>query len=291
MQRPLATSFTGIAVIAAVAALAPCAAAQGDNGFLRGEGNFDAAFTYSVEKFEHFWVDDMKVSDPGIGKLYRESWNFWFSYGLNDDLDLVASASIVRADAKGDANLRDHSALQDGVFGAKWRFVNQEMGPGALSVLLTPAVKIPLYHYEANDVTALGDGQVDYRLRGVIQYTASCGAYAAIETGYDVRTEGTPNEIPIHVSVGATLFDRLTVTPFMSWVNSMGGPDIGQDDFPDVEEDSTRGGVGAYLRLTDHVGATAGYKTTFQGSNTGDSWSYWAGIVFRIGRGGDDGGE
>ena len=283
MHGSLAKSLTRVAAVTVVGAMAPCALAQGDNGFLRGEGNLDVALTYAVEKFDHFWIDDHKVSAPPIGEIERTSGNLWLAYGLNPDVDLVMSASYVNADSDGSANLHEHSALTDGVFGAKWRFVNNAMGPGSLSVLLTPAVKIPLSHYKANDVLALGDGQIDYRFRGVVQYTADCGAYVALETGYDVRSDGTPNEIPINLSIGATLFDRLTVTPFMNWVNSMGGPDIGQDDFPDVEEDSTRGGIAAYLRLTEMFGVTGGYKATFQGSNTGDSWTWWAGIVFKIG--------
>jgi hypothetical protein len=269
-------------VVALFVVLAPTSFAQGDNGFLRGAGRTDVAFTYSVEEFEHFWVDDHRMRDAGIGTLERESWNLWVAHGIRDDLDLVATATYVRADTSGSAKPPEHSNLQDGTLGAKWRVFEQQLGPGSFSALAAPAVKIPLAHYAANEVTAIGDGQIDYRLRAIVQYRFDFGAYVAFESGYDVRSEGTRNEVPIHLSVGATVFDRLTITPFMSWVNTMGGKDIGRDDFPDVEEDSTRGGVSGYLRLTDRFGATGGCKTTFQGSNTGDSWSWWLGLVLRF---------
>ena len=284
MHRSLPKLCRSVAVAAAaVAGVAATANAQGDNGFLRGEGKTDIAFSYSVDKSQHFWVGDHKTSDPAIGKLYHYSYNFWAAYGLRDDIDLVASTAIVRADATGSGNIRDHQALTDGVFGAKWRVFDQRLGPCGLSFALTPAVKIPLYHYQANAVTALGDGQIDYRIRGVAQVQFDCGAFVALETGYDVRTGGTPNEVPINLSVGGTFMDRLTVTPFLEWMNSQGDKDIGQTpELPDVEEDYYRWGVGAYLRLTDRFGITGGYKATINGKNTPDSWTTWAGIVFRI---------
>jgi hypothetical protein len=283
MHRSLPKLCLSLSVAAvASAGLSATAHAQGDNGFLRGEGKTDISFNYSYEKFSRFWVGDDKVHDPAIGKVYRESYNFWAAYGLRDDLDLVAQASIVRADTTGNPRMRDHSALQDGVFGAKWRVFDQRLGPGSFTIAATPAVKIPLSHYEANAVTALGDGQIDFRFRGVAQYQLDCGAYLAVETGYDVRMGGTPNQYPINVSLGATVFDRLTVTPFIEYMNSEGSDDIGQVDFPDVEEDYYRWGIGTYLRLNEHIGVTAGYKATIDGKNTGDSWSYWAGIVFKI---------
>jgi len=274
--------FVRLVVAGAVLApLIPTAAAQtGDTGFLRGKGKLDIALTYGLDKSERVWVGDTKT-DIG-GKLYHYNYNLWAAYGLRDDLDLSFSTSVVRADVTGDSGIRDHQALTDGVFGAKWRFLDQKIAGGALSVAATPALKIPLYHYKATTITQLGDGQVDVRLRGVLQYTADCGAYVALESGYDVRFEGTPNEVPIALTVGATFFNRLTISPFWMTNYSFGDDDLGEDKAPDVEEEATRAGVGLYYRMTERFGATAGYKTTFQGRNTFDLWGYWVGLVIRI---------
>lgn len=270
------------AVVAAIAAFAASASAQGDNGFLRGEGRYDISATYSLEKFKNFWVGDTKMNDSGIGKLYRESYNFWGAYGWSDDLDIVASAAIVSTDTTGTANLRDYEKVQDGVLGAKWRFFDTTLGAGKLALLATPAVKCPLSHYQANEVTAIGDGQIDYRFRAVAQYTADCGAYIALESGYDLRSSGTPDQTPVNLTIGATFWNRFTVSPFYEYMNSWGGKDIGQTDFPKVQEDYERWGVATYLRWTDRIGVSAGYKATIDGKNTGDLWGWWAGLVFRF---------
>jgi len=270
-------------VVAATVCVATAgASAQGDNGFLRGKGKFDAAFSYIHEDYDQFWMGDHKVKDPGVGEVTRETGSLWVAYGLRDDVDIVATAAYVDAEADGTGNFDDERALQDATIGAKWRVWEHRLGPGGLSVLAAPAVKIPMSHYEANDVTAIGDGQIDYRARAVIHYGFDCGAYIAVESGYDFRTEGTPNEIPLNVSVGATFFDRVTITPFYALVDAKGGDDIGQVPFPDVEEDYTRWGIAAYVRITEMLGLTGGYKDTLQGKNTGDVTGYWIGIVGRF---------
>lgn len=275
------TGLSFLVIAAAVSVAAPVASAQGDNGFLRGKGQTDVAFTYVHEEYESFWVADHKVRDPAVGEVTRESMNLWIAHGLRDDLDLIVSGSYVDAEADGTGNFDDEHALQDAVLGAKWRFWDRRLGPGNLSVLATPAVKIPMTHYEANNVTAIGDGQVDLRFRGVIHYSFDCGAYVAVESGYDYRTDGTPNEMPFNVSFGATFFDRVTVSPFWSRVAAIGGDDIGQPgfSFPDVEEDYTRWGIGAYVRITEMFGATLGFSNTTAGTNTGDVNGYWLGLV------------
>src|SRR6185295_11849402 len=107
-------------------------------------------------------------------------------------------------------------------------------------------IKIPLSHYESDALTAIGDGQIDYRARAIAQYRFDNGMFVAVESGFDYRTEGPPNEIPFNAMVGATFFGRVTVTPFYTLVHSRGNKDIGQTDFPSVREEATRWGVSAY---------------------------------------------
>src|SRR5262245_50943572 len=132
-------SFLVIAV--AVAFAAPRATAQGDNGFLRGKGKTDVAFTYVHEEYDKFWVADHKVEDPAVGEVTRETGSLWIAHGLDDDLDLVITAAYVDAEADGTGNFDDENDLQDATVGAKWRFWQRRLGPGSVSVLATPAVK------------------------------------------------------------------------------------------------------------------------------------------------------
>jgi hypothetical protein len=274
-MRWMAGSVAAIATVG----LGGTAAAQGDDGFLRGAGRLDLALSYGWEEFDEFWAGSDKVEDPAVGEVTRESLNLWLAYGLADELDVVATATWADAENDGTTHFHDERAPQDGTLGLKWRLFETRAGPGALSLLAAPAVKIPLSHYEANSVTALGDGQIDYRGRAIAHYQFDFGAYLAVESGFDYRTERPANEIPLHLSAGITLFDRFTLTPFWSLVDSEHGYDLGQGPFPGVEEDSERWGIRLFARIDQHSGITLGWKETIDGRNTGDLWGFFAGFV------------
>ena len=266
-----------------LAALAGHAVAQGDNGFLRGAGRTDLSLSYAFDSYDEFWVGGTKVEDPAVGEVARESVNLFVAHGLRSDLDLFAAASWVDVESDGTNDFNDETQLQDAVGGVKWRVGGeQRIGPGAFSFLLAPSVKIPMSHYESNSVTAIGDGQLDYRARGIAHYRLDSGFWLSVESGFDYRTEQPGNEIPLNITLGLPVTRYVTVMPFWSQVSSEGDLNIGQGDFPAVEEDSTRLGVSLYARIDERLGFTAGWKTTRDGKNTGDVDGYWFGVVYRL---------
>jgi hypothetical protein len=268
----------------ALLVLAALASAQGDNGFTRGQGNTDVALSYTLDWYDEFWVGSDKVSDPGVGEIERTTYTLWAAHGLSEDLDLVASASYVEASSDGMAGFDDEEDLQDLVLGAKWRAYQRGAGPGTLGLLVTPAIKLPMTDYEDNAVTAIGDGQVDLRFRGVVHYQIGT-FWGALESGYDRRNGAPDDEIPINLTLGGNL-GPVTIMPYYSQVISQGGIDIDEvpaaGRFPATEEEYQRYGISAYARLGDTFGLTAGYRTTSDGKNTGDVDAYTIGLVFNL---------
>jgi hypothetical protein len=286
MVRRVSAVLSTALPIAVLAAAASRADAQGDNGFLRGTGHADVALTYSYDTYREFWVGSHKVEDPGVGRITRQSGNLWAAYGIDARTDVVVSAAYVEASSDGISNPFNgtEKALQDATIGFKYRLNEWQLGPGGLSLAFAPAVKIPMTNYENNALTAIGDGQIDYRFRGIVQYTMNNGMWLAVESGYDYRTDEPPNELPFNVTAGVTLFNRFTIMPFYSLVRSYGHKDINfpAEPFPGVQEEFTRWGVSGYIRIDERWGITLGYKDTITGMNTGDVVGYWAGVVFKI---------
>lgn len=267
--------------LSAVLLLATSLSAQ-DTGFVRGQGRTDFALSYNVDTYDEFWVGDTKVADPGVGEVERITYNFYVAHGLTNDLDLVFNAAYADVSSDGAANFDDESDLQDMVIGAKWRAYRRGAGPGELSLFLTPAVKVPMSEYENNAVTAIGDGQVDLRLRGIAHYQV--GAFwASLETGFDRRNGAPEDEYPLNVTLGASA-GPVTIMPFYSGVSSQGGIDISDvgtlGGFPSTEEEYERWGLRAYGRVNDTFGVTAGWLTTSDGKNTGDVEAFSLGVVF-----------
>jgi hypothetical protein len=278
-----------LALAALVGAVATTRAqAQGDNGFLRGTGRTDVALSYSYDTYREFWSGTTRTEDATVGRITREAANVWLAYGMDAKTDLVLAASYLDVESDGIATLsnRDQKELQDATVGFKYRMNEWHFGPGGMTLSFAPAAKIPLAHYEANAITAIGDGQIDYRFRGILQYQLESGYWLAVESGYDYRTESPPNEIPVNVTLGIPITDFVMVTPFYSLVKSYGNKDIGsvatQTDFPGVQEEYRRWGISAYVRLNEKIGFTVGYRDTLDGRNTGDVTSYWVGVVYKL---------
>lgn len=263
-------------------ALFPSAAhAQGETGFLRGEGRTDVVLAVTVDQYDEFWVGDDRVEAPPVGEVERTSGVLYVAHGLRDDLDLVLGAAWVQSESDGTAGFPDEEDLQDLLLAAKWRARAWELGGGELSLLAMPGIKLPMTDYEDNAVTAIGDGQVDLRGRVIAHYQTERGLFASLETGYDRRNGAPSDEIPIHVTLGGSIGD-VTVTPFYSHIESRGGTDIGGGPFRSNEEEFDRAGVGLYWRVSDAFGLTGGWRTTLDGKNTGDVDGFSLGIVVRL---------
>ncbi len=254
-------------------------AAQGDTGFLRGKGHFTSALSYTLDYYDEFWVDDKKMSPPEVGEVERETASLYAAYGLRDDLDLVVNANYVEAETDGTVAFEDQEDLQDLYLGAKWRAWSRGTGPGTFSAFLAPSIKLPMTDYEDNDVTAIGDGQVDLRFRAIVHYQWSA-FWASLESGYDRRNGAPEDEVPLNLTLAGTIAERVTLMPFFSLVESHGGPNIGQAPFREVQEEYSRYGLSAYARVAAGFGVTAMWRTTADGKNTGDADTFSLGLVF-----------
>jgi len=274
--------YSGFSVLALTAALAipPRALAQGDSGFLRGQGNLDFSVAYGVDTYDRFWIGSESVEDAPFGRVSRHTVNAYAAYGLRDDMDLAFNASYVYVET--DEVFDSEKDLQDLFIQFKWRVYSKEFGSGAFNMLLAPALKAPMTSYEDNAVPALGDGQFDLRLRTVLQCHFHNGGFLALDTGYDVRDKEPANEWPFHLTGGFTFAGSFTLSGFYSYLDSLDGYDIGGGPFPGVEEDYDRLGAGAYYRLSDSLGLTANVWTTPSGKNTGDVDGASLGVVYRI---------
>jgi hypothetical protein len=272
-----------IAATFSVVSLADTAAAQGETGFLRGKGKVDAIAYYNFDTYDEFWLGSNSIDndDAGFGDIDRISYGLYTAVGITDDVDLTANVPYVIARA--DSVFPREADFQDLTVRGKWRVWGTSGGGNEFSLLPSPGIKIPLSNYEDNAVTAIGDGQTDYQFRAILHYHHDSGAFASVDTGYDVRAGRPRDEFPLHVTVGMT-FGPVTIAPFYTHVDSLGGPDIGDPGFtfPEVEEDYDRVGVGAYVRFADSLGLTANLRTTVDGRNTGDVDAVSVGLVGRF---------
>jgi len=261
-------------------------AAQGETGFLRGKGKTDVVVTYTNDHYRKFWAGNDKMKSAGVGRVTRQSYSLYAAYGLNDQIDLIVKGSYIKSDSSGAGNAPTERDWQDLTLSAKWRLWERTYENGSeLSLAALPGIKLPMTDYEDNAITAIGDGQTDLQFRVVGMYRLANGAFAALESGYDRRNGAPKDEVPINFTIGATVVKGLTLSAFISDVDSLGGTDIGPPGtnyFPANEEDYTRTGLSAYYRINEYLGLTGTWRTTLDGKNTGDVEGFSAGVVVNV---------
>lgn len=263
-----------------LSALSPTALGQGETGFTRGAGKLDTVLTFSQDRFDEFFLGPSPFA-PVITGVQRQIYSLYAAYGVTDRVDLIANLAWV--DAQADAEqflISDESDLQDLTLSVKARVAEWRVGPGNFTVAALPGVKLPVGDYasfEDNAINAPGHRQVDLRARLVAQYQLDSGNWFALEGGYDRRNGIPADEIPINATLGINVAQRVTLTPFYSFVTSNGEADLGLAT-SGVAFD--RYGLGAYVPVSDGLGITANYRRTDEGRNESEGFS--VGLVFRF---------
>jgi len=256
--------------------LAGTAAAQGETGFLRGQGRLDVSPSYSIDLTDEVRLENpTEEFDDGVRQLI----NLYAAYGLRDDLDLVLNAAWVAAAADGEPAFDDESDLQDVALQAKWLVHERPLGAGTLRTLLAPGVRLPggdYVDYSANPLNGLGDGTTVLLGRAILHYGWG-GSYAALETGYDHKNGPLDDEVPLHLSLGTTS-GRVTYQAFLTNLYAL-GDEVASPRLSDERDGYLRVGLGAYVRVSERFGLSLSVRHSDDGTNESDGASL--GLVFR----------
>lgn len=278
------------------------AVAQGDSGFMTGEGRLFAALSYQRDVIDAYRVDGQLA--PLESDLVREYLSMFTAYGVTEHLELSGSLSYATSSAGTGLESAEESGLGDLYLAVRWRFYSQRVGTGDLSLLVAPGVKLPVGGYDAESPAAIGSGQTDFLGRVVAQYRLDGGTYTAVETGYDVRTEDPPDEVPLHLTLGHSFDSGLSLAGFYTRVDSRGvilqppgsalgsmpasgsgsGSGTGQGSPPPpqtgLQGDYEQWGLSASAWLGEDVSVSLGYRQVI---DSGSAWSgegLWLGLGY-----------
>jgi hypothetical protein len=276
------------------------ALAQGDSGFMTGEGRLFTALSYQRDVIDAYRIDGELV--PLERDLVREYLSIFVAYGLTEDLELSASLSYARAEAGAGLEAVEEDGLGDLYLATRWRPVSRRLGAGSVSLLLAPGVKLPVGAYDETSEAAIGSGQTDLLGRVVGQYWHDAGTWLAIETGYDVRLEEPPDEVPLNLTLGHAFENGLSLAAFYTRVDSRGvisqsssptarampgsgsgtGSDTAQGSPPPPQTglsgDYEQWGLSSSVQLFEDLSLALGYRQVL---SSGSAWSgegLWIGL-------------
>jgi hypothetical protein len=264
-----------------VTLLAPAASALDLNGFLPEAGAGAVAISYSAESYDEFWAGDTRTSAPPLGEVETTSVNLWLRWGFTDRISLVANVPYVEVDTDGSAGFED-DGLADVEALVLFSALDRTSGAARHRLIAGVGGRTPASSYVADAPVSLGDGSTDILVR--IVYQLEVGSfYASQQIGYDSRGDDVPDTFPLYTEAGYT-WGRVTGSLFYSRLMSDGGTDIGDPGFtfPSNEEEYSRMGGKAYVRLGGRLGVAASAFTTLDGRNTGDTTGGAAAVVVQF---------
>ncbi len=141
------------------------------DGFMRGQRKGSFAATYAQESFSQYYVGTTETRNPNLGTISAKSLNLYGSYGLGYDLDLIVSASYVRAEASA-GYWQKQEGFQDISAALRWEAFDYKIGKARLSWLFSAGYSMPLQRYVIDAPVAIGHGSHNLDGRTLLHFKA-----------------------------------------------------------------------------------------------------------------------
>lgn len=255
------------------------------------KGQFQAQFTTVWTNFDTLNI--FNDSNQKIGKVRLVSHQLSGQYGLLDFLTVELAIPFELATQDG-VVAPENQKFGDGRLGLGFRVLN-EKNNAPVSASLGTAIKVPLSDYATPQLSALGDGQVDFDLRlAVGRFFNFIGRpwWARADFGYRFRTGAPANETFSYLELGTDLGANTMVRIFLDQVNSTAGLGLqspqffsiasatGGKPFPSVEEEFIKLGLGVSFQLSELMSISLFWSENIHSRNT--SFDRNIGIGFGI---------
>jgi hypothetical protein len=242
------------------------------------------ALSHTWESYDEYWMGDVKVSDPTLGRVETGSFNLWMDVGLLQDLALTANLAYVDAASNGPAPL-SAQGLQDRTFMLRYRLLSLASSSVRHAGVAAIGYRAPAAPYDPDRIVALGDGTRDVLFRLVYQVQANVlgGAYFATEFGYDLREEESPDGTSLFGELGVTYRSAsVSLAGVRTWAD--GGFDLGEPGFtyPGLGGELLRFGAKLYYRVSPQIGIAFSGFVTPDGRNVGQASGTSTALVLQI---------
>jgi len=225
-----------------------------EDGVMMPKGALGSGSVYAHESWSQYWEGTLQRDNGNIGTLTTQSITWMASYGVTDQLSVMALLPYVWTRAS-QGTLQGMHGVQDLTLAAKYRLLSTPFtGRGTLRAMVVGAAGIPASNY-VPDFLPLSIGLASRRLSGrfTLNFQAYAGWFVTGSAGYTWRTKVTldrpayytngqlylsnqvamPNVVDYMVTAGYER-GRLCIPISLSQQRTQGGGDIRRQDMPFV---------------------------------------------------------
>lgn len=162
--------------------------AQGPvDGFFKGKGNLDAAFSVAYQHSDKFYFG------TNLTNYERNltSVSLFGEYGIFDNLDVIANVPLI------------NGQLQDASFYFKYRLFRKKLGDGfPLAVIPAIGISFPLSNYATQTSQAVGQRATQIQPKLVLQLNLNHGFFIQAQGGYNYALDPVQSSIPASGKIG-----------------------------------------------------------------------------------------
>ncbi|MEL7004184.1 MAG: transporter [Bacteroidota bacterium] len=281
------------------------------DGFFNPKGKSSLAISYTRGSFDEFYAGtDKQNSVPAHEEISQDIINFYWKYGVKDNLNLIASVPYIRAssDAGPDPinGETEVESLQDLSLYLTWNPYSSAFGSLNVDYIAALGLTTPLTNYEPNGILSIGSGAASVNPTLGVNIKHNSGFFVTLTAAYSLRGDAekdvslfggidpdagvTPDDFNVpdawlFSAKAGYSFGKFYVDVFSdSQFSNSDGIDITDADFggkfPGTRVNYTRLGFSAYANVGDGFGVSVGYSTITDGRNIGDLNYASAALVF-----------
>jgi hypothetical protein len=279
------------------------------DGVMMPKQDLCTGFVYEHDRWSSYWEGTLKRDNQNIGTLTTRSVTWMGSYGLTDDINVIAMVPYVSTSASLGV-LKGIHGVQDLSLAVKYRGPRARVGRGSLRAFAVASVAGPLTDYTP-DFYPLSIGSHSRRLAGrlTLSYTEKRGLYVDASGAYTWRDDVTldrssyytdghlyysdqvdmPGVVDYTIRAGYN-GRRIKAPVSYSWQHTLGGGDIRRQDMPFVSNRMNASRLEATLSYSvprlENLAVKLGAARTLTGRNVGQSTTFQTGILYTFHFGG-----
>lgn len=267
------------------------------------------ALIYDHGSFDQYWEGTYLRSNETIATVSRMSVMPMLVVGVLDQLNFYIGVPYIKAESSepNGGQLQGAKGFQDLTLALKYRFTNQELGSGKLSVFAASSYATPVSNYLSDyRPYSLGNGTSELSIRGIVQYRWNMGIYVRGMGGHLFRGQ-TEAERDFYYNNGAYYTSWMDVPGAWEYTGAVGlwllentlkvevsyyklqsasGDDIRKYNAAQptnkVVFDQAGASVQYFVNQAKGLGVLAYYNQMLNGRNTGKVTAFGVGATYQF---------
>ncbi len=293
-------------LIITIALLPVCSFAQTlTDGLMMPKKTLCTGLMYTNDQWTDYWEGKLERDNGNLGKVTTQSLMWVGTYGLLDNLNIIAMLPYVKTEAS-QGTLHSMEDIQDLSIGVKYNFFKKEIGNHTFKAFGVVNYSMPLTDYTPDFLPlSIGLASKNLSWRLTSYFKMQQGMYVNASAAYTWRSNVTldrpsyytddqffltdevemPNVFDFVVNVGY-IKQNLQLDLSYTQQNTLGGGDIRRQDMPFASNRMNYSKIGAlvmyYLPKPKGLALRGSAMTTVAGRNVGKSTTLMGGILYTI---------